>query len=321
MANETPTRQSPKISPIELFSSSKIKPKAQYSHTFGSPVYVLDDRLQQGKRIPKWSNRARVGVYLGSSPRHSRKVALVLNLATGHVSPQFHVRFDDLCDTLRPSSGTPFPRSHWQAKAGLTSDGASDDESIAEGKLSRPTIPPTESVDRRNDDGEMRMDDHSEQESSVERQSPEDEVVMPSDSRSVIDDSVGSVASSDDQEESNSGLPLAEELQRTMTRLGRVVRLPEHLNIYALIVPWEVFHDGGYQIQDEMADPIAFHPFSLAASSNPDILYLHEAMAAPDSENFRDAMKTEVDSHTDMRHWVLMKIKDLPLGAQVLPAV
>ena len=29
------------------------------------------------------------------SPNHASSVALVLNLATGHVTPQFHVTFDD----------------------------------------------------------------------------------------------------------------------------------------------------------------------------------------------------------------------------------
>ena len=35
------------------------------------------------------------GIYLGNSPFHPGSIALVLNPATGHVSPQFHVAFDD----------------------------------------------------------------------------------------------------------------------------------------------------------------------------------------------------------------------------------
>jgi len=34
-------------------------------------------------------------------------------------------------------------------------------------------------------------------------------------------------------------------------------------------VAWDVFHDDGYSIQEEMNDPIAFHPHAFAASSNP----------------------------------------------------
>jgi hypothetical protein len=108
------------VSPLELFSQVEVRPQVKYSHTFGSPVYVLDEKIQAGQRKPKWEHKARIGIYLGTSPRHSRKVALVLNLQTGHVSPQFHCQFDDLCDTLRPSAGNPVPQSKWQEKGGFT---------------------------------------------------------------------------------------------------------------------------------------------------------------------------------------------------------
>jgi hypothetical protein len=55
----------------------------------------LDDRLQGDGKIPRWEPRSRVAVYLGHSPHHAQSVALVLNLSTGHVSPQFHLVFDN----------------------------------------------------------------------------------------------------------------------------------------------------------------------------------------------------------------------------------
>jgi hypothetical protein len=51
-------------------------------------------------KIPRWEPRSRVAVYLGHSPHHAQSVALVLNLATGHVSPQFHMVFDDDFTTI-----------------------------------------------------------------------------------------------------------------------------------------------------------------------------------------------------------------------------
>jgi hypothetical protein len=103
------------IAPIEKFSQVAAAPKVKHCHTFGSPVYMLDERLQTGKSISEWKHKARIGVYLGASLRHSRKVALVLSLTTGHVSPQFHVVFDDLFETMRPSAGNVEPASLWQA--------------------------------------------------------------------------------------------------------------------------------------------------------------------------------------------------------------
>jgi hypothetical protein len=108
------------VSPIERFSQVDVKPQVTHSHTFGAPVYVLDARLQAGKSIPKLSKNARIGMYLGPSPRHSRKVALVLSLRTGRVSLQFHVVIDDLFETLRPSTGNSVPRSRWQEATGFT---------------------------------------------------------------------------------------------------------------------------------------------------------------------------------------------------------
>ena len=81
-------------------------------------------------------------------------------------------------------------------------------------------------------------------------------------------------------------------------------------------VSWEVYHDDGYQIEDELDDPIAF-----VASANPDIMYLDQAMKEPDSKQFEKAMVDEVKAHTDNGHWVVRRRAQLPEGTKVLPAV
>jgi hypothetical protein len=84
------------------------------------PVYVLDRALQEAGGIKhKWTERARVGMYAGRSPHHARNVALVLNLRTGLVSPQFHVSYDPHFHTVRGSYGGESPPSLWQSKCGL----------------------------------------------------------------------------------------------------------------------------------------------------------------------------------------------------------
>ena len=62
----------------------------------------MDRRLEsaQGPGLPRWDPRSDVGVYLGHSPEHAGSVALVLNLATGHVSPKYHLIFDDDFSTV-----------------------------------------------------------------------------------------------------------------------------------------------------------------------------------------------------------------------------
>jgi len=62
---------------------------------FGCPSYVLHKELQDGSKRPKWTPRSWQGVYVGFSPLHARSVALVYNPSTTHVSPQFHIVYDE----------------------------------------------------------------------------------------------------------------------------------------------------------------------------------------------------------------------------------
>ena len=73
-------------SPIEMLTGVKVRPRLNTFHTFGYPVYQLSTALQNGKKIPKWDQRCKLGLYLENSPRHSRTVSNVLNLQTGWVS-------------------------------------------------------------------------------------------------------------------------------------------------------------------------------------------------------------------------------------------
>ena len=104
-------------SPNELFYNTEIRPNLKYFQPFGCPAYVLDNRMQAGQKLPKWDLRARVGVYLGMSNQHARSVALILNIKTGHVSPQFHVKFDPLFTTVNPKYGNLAPEIKWQEEA------------------------------------------------------------------------------------------------------------------------------------------------------------------------------------------------------------
>jgi hypothetical protein len=63
-------------------------------------VFVLDPRLQDDKSIPKWDSKARIGVFVGYSHEHSSTVPLIYNPATQHISPQYHVVFDDTFSTI-----------------------------------------------------------------------------------------------------------------------------------------------------------------------------------------------------------------------------
>ena len=70
------------------------------SHVWGCPAYVLEPKLQNGQKLPKWNRRSRLGQFMGYSDEHSSLVANIRHLNTGYVSPQYHVVYDDLFQTV-----------------------------------------------------------------------------------------------------------------------------------------------------------------------------------------------------------------------------
>ncbi len=102
------------LSPNELWSGSRtMGHDLRRTHPFGCPVFVLDTRLQDGKKIPKWDTRAQRGMFVGFSPDHSSLVPLILNVATGKITPQFHVIFDDKFQTVMSLAQGTTLRDEW----------------------------------------------------------------------------------------------------------------------------------------------------------------------------------------------------------------
>ena len=89
------------LSPMEIFSGSKSDNAAlKAAKTRGCPAYVLDPRLQDRKKIPKWEPRVRRGKFVGISARHASNIGMIRNLTTGYLSPQFHVVYDNEFQTV-----------------------------------------------------------------------------------------------------------------------------------------------------------------------------------------------------------------------------
>jgi hypothetical protein len=84
-----------------------------------------------------------------------------------------------------------------------------------------------------------------------------------------------------------------------------------------------------YQEEDQLSamdDPIKFiasldQPIAYKATNDPDTLYMHEALKAPDAKEFKKAMIKKVQDQTQRKHWRVMLKKDVPQGETILPAV
>ena len=61
---------------------------------------MLDPKVQDGIKLPKWKARAQREQFLGFSNTHSTTVGLLRNLRTGNVTPQYHVVIDEPFHTV-----------------------------------------------------------------------------------------------------------------------------------------------------------------------------------------------------------------------------
>ena len=320
VANATP-RKGDELSPLELFSGIQIAPKLRHFHAFGCPTYVLDNALQSGQGAPKWKERARLGVYLGPSPNHARSVALVLNPRTGHVSPQFHVKFDDFFETVQSKStdlDTPDPA--WKYLSGFAAKKGTikaDDKGGLDGLLAprrgETAVQPTASIQQ-------------EQPAGLSQDLP-----FPLDTGT--DDSNQPVTAQP-AAPAETSLPQQDPPQTSarQTRSGRVIKnTPRNDQSMALrdqgIVAWELLIDQDEQevqptaaaqfaMQKALEDPIAF-----AATTNPDILYWDHAMKAHDRDKFLQAVSVKLDRHKRMGNYEPIPIAKVPQGTKLIDMV
>ena len=82
---------------METFVGNTIYITLKYQHTWKISFYLLYSRIQNENTpcLPKWYLHSFAWIFLLHSHFHSSLVTLILNPSTRHVSPQYHVVFDD----------------------------------------------------------------------------------------------------------------------------------------------------------------------------------------------------------------------------------
>jgi hypothetical protein len=79
---------------------------------------------------------------------------------------------------------------------------------------------------------------------------------------------------------------------------------------------YKAMHQEEYLLQDQMQNPIAF-----MASTNQDTMYFHQAMKAPNQDQFKRAVVKEINDHIENHNWELIPQEDVPKVITVLPSV
>eukprot|EP00957_Ditylum_brightwellii_P185981 14159401-Ditylum_brightwellii.AAC.1 len=89
------------LAPLDIFSGIVAAHKLLLdSHVWGYPTDLLDPALHDGKKLPKWHPHKCRGQFLGWSHKHVSNAALVQNLTTGSITPQFYTVMDNWFTTI-----------------------------------------------------------------------------------------------------------------------------------------------------------------------------------------------------------------------------
>ena len=110
------------LAPLEIFSFNRFSSYENLHslHIFGFPVNILNPKLQDGNKLPKWSYCSCSGQYMGVSPHHSSTTSCILNLTTGFVITQYHMVWNYQFVSIPNSSpdglfaDNPFNASIWK---------------------------------------------------------------------------------------------------------------------------------------------------------------------------------------------------------------
>ena len=288
--------------------------------------FVLENSLQSNRPHHKWKERSKVGIYLGPSPQHERNVALVLSRTTGLVSPQFHVKFYLLFQTVKQGE----LESEWQDKTvfviqrELSPKTMNEDQNkVSEGdKTLNPegVKNPTKSSRYTNipDKGLLLQQVGSHEPTSQKRlKSSTKKQSDPSNESNRIrtenGKSVERVINTDNFKSVNLGkVPSPQQqIEGTMTEIQSqtIQDIEGEIMCLQALYPQNDLDTN----QDDI--------LVLKASADSDTMYLHEALKEPDIGKFIKAMKKEVEDQMNNGNFTIIHKNNIPQYATVLPAV
>ena len=339
------------LCPIELFANVKRRTCVKDYHTFGCPAYVLDSRLCNGGSVPKWNPRAHRGIYLGMSPNHASNVALIYNISTGFVSPQFHIVYDNdftsverkldvdmqaTWETLFRTSRDVSPDDYTQAddpQWNIISTSGDVDNPEDQTTTSAPSVPEGDSPCSEGDITPPEGDcTSSEGEYGLHDPTHPAEAKPSSSSPSRRE---GEITSHTNRKED----------APTRTRKGRVIVKPKRYQNYvamacglltsqfiqlitcnkdltlhsASLFNAEInYLDLLEKNIDDGSSKLMDPRLLLATDGNNDNLHYGGAMAAPDKEEFLQAMKKEINDLTEDNVWRLELKKNIPPQAKLI---
>jgi hypothetical protein len=335
-------REKSGLSPTEIFFSTKSDhEELRSAKVFGCPVYVLDPKLQDGKKLPRWEPRSRVGQFLGRSKVHASSVGLIRNLQTRKVSSQFHVVYDDHFSTLpvnkRPENLELPPQ--WAVLLVFNREKHFGDVDLPTLKEQCSYTPRLPRVQIGNTDNSMPVSldsapETQETEGGGQSDPPQvpdtsGSVPLASDNRQVsrrLANLPPTHKALDNPNHPHSGNLLSDEYINFLNDFNTLSHhdaflissdLDKHGD--SLTQQYDVLHMLSHDDFDEDLQ-LGTHPFAFAAKANAeDTPTFNEAMRGPDREGFIEAMKKEIEALEGMDVWaVVPREKAIATGRKII---
>ena len=313
-----------KQSPNKIIDNSAADINQKHWKPFGCPTYVLKSELQGTTGIhPKWDARTRAGIYLGQSPIHNRNVALVSNIHTGYVSPQFHVKFDETFWTIHQEKWN----ATWLTSTTFTKQNnrvSQNEDTKTPGKrrktMERQPVP----------NGEIRDHLGKRQMVAVTANGPTRHQMSIAPERLVPANPVSHIPNATDADEHpvTSEKPPESNVTPFTTRSGHLVKpVPRLINL--MMSEFSATTKRQKNIEGELLSFIAMthesaeesNPILAYKAVNPDILRLHEAMKAKDQKEFKTVMQKEVNDQIENGNFSVIPYSKVPKGFRVFPGV
>ena len=327
-------------SPLEKFAKVRGLTLPTHFHTFGCPVFILDAPNQTGSiGTPKWRPRSHTGIYLGHSPCHASSVALVLNLKTGLISPQYHIVYDDEFTTVKYlESLTPPP--HWEHLVRTAFEKRSDLSDKISSSWLFPSEPSPRSPNKPSTDEDIPPQRQKPTTSTTdsrrvtfldtgEQQPPQPNhlsTTTPPNLREPVS-ILRTPESAGEEDDHKSSSPFVRLESIGLRRSPRIAALPPRRTSYGLIAmamsaiaqtctpvvdltakcfQTRVIHYNDYLDRHLDGTPNSIGPFAeayLSSRNDNEVYTLKQMLQQPDREHFIEAMRDEIKSMFSMKIW------------------
>lgn len=340
-------------SPEEIFYQTKSDHELlRQAKVWGCPAYVLDPKLQDGKSLPRWSPRSKLGQFLGRSDNHAGSVGLIRNLQTGAITPQFHVVYDNHfttvnCDTN--AEDAPVPENFHELMRFSKENNVHPEDLRPRNARSVDSDVDTRNINIGGRSATPSSEGAPPAQTNVNADPVPDSTVDNNDNTPSFDlnDDSGSV-SGDGVSNETSPIDIAQPTETVERRYPlRIRKTPDwyHKSYVAALYfedpseyydilliqsnlnkksnsmtrQFDIFDI--YKVDDFDNDLLdGIHPFAFSAKANSeDTLNYREAMSSPDAEGFREMMKKEIEGLEEFDAWdVVPRSEAAKAGKQVL---